>query len=130
MTKNLLLTGFACAALALTSCSSEPSDFRPEAKVSLDQVAPGTRSSDNFDQGTADEPNQAKGGAIAAPISSNVPFEGKGPEGTSNPHTADQATSQNAEQVERTKKGSDAAKMDAEVHKMPKGTTGNQLNEE
>ena len=33
-------------------------------------------------------------------------------------------------QVERTKKGSDAAKMDAEVHKMPKGTTGDQLNEE
>lgn len=45
--KNLLLALAASATLA--ACSSEPSDWRPDDKVSLDQVAPGTRTSDNFD---------------------------------------------------------------------------------
>jgi hypothetical protein len=97
MNKNLLLSAVAVATLALNACSSEPSDFRPEAKVSLDQVAPGTRSSDNFDQGTADEPNQAKGGAIAAPISSNVEFEKDRHPG------AEAARSANGEAEDRTK---------------------------
>ncbi|WP_046243948.1 hypothetical protein [Hymenobacter terrenus] len=65
-----LLLAVAAASLALTSCSSEPSDWRPDDKVSLDMVAPGTRPSDNFDQNTAYAPNQAKGGAITKPVSS------------------------------------------------------------
>ena len=65
-----LLLAVAAASLALTSCSSEPSDWRPDDKVSVDMVAPGTRVSDNFDQNTAYAPNQAKGGAITKPISS------------------------------------------------------------
>ena len=69
LTHTLLLAA-ATASLALSSCSSEPSDWRPDDKVSLDMVAPGTRTSDNFDQNTAHAPNQAKGGAITKPISS------------------------------------------------------------
>lgn len=32
----------------LSACSSHPSDFRPETKVSLDQVPPGTRDTDIY----------------------------------------------------------------------------------
>ena len=32
----------------LSACSSKPSDLRPNAKVSLDQVPPGTRDSDIY----------------------------------------------------------------------------------
>lgn len=46
---SLLLLAASAATLALTSCSSEPSDWRPEEKVSVDQVAPGTRDSENYD---------------------------------------------------------------------------------
>ncbi|AII52076.1 MULTISPECIES: hypothetical protein [Hymenobacter] len=53
MTKQLLLSALAVAALSLSACSSEPSDWRPDKKVSVDMVEPGTRSSDNFDQATA-----------------------------------------------------------------------------
>ncbi|SFQ34395.1 hypothetical protein [Hymenobacter arizonensis] len=67
---NTLLLALATASLALSSCSSEPSDWRPDDKVSLDQIAPGTRPTDNFDQNTEYAPNQAKGGAITKPISS------------------------------------------------------------
>ncbi|PJJ52790.1 hypothetical protein [Hymenobacter chitinivorans] len=97
MTKNLLLSAVAVATLALNACSSEPSDLRPEAKVSVDQVAPGTRSSDNFDLGTEHEPNQAKGGAIAAPISSDVEFE------KDRHPNAEAARSANGEAEDRTK---------------------------
>ena len=38
------------ALLALASCSTEPSDWRPDKKVSVDMVEPGTRETDNFDQ--------------------------------------------------------------------------------
>ena len=48
LTSTLLLAA-AAATLALTSCSSEPSDWRPDEKVSTDLVAPGTRDSENFD---------------------------------------------------------------------------------
>ena len=44
-----LLLALATAALALSSCSSEPSDWRPDEKVSTDMVEPGTRDTDNFD---------------------------------------------------------------------------------
>ncbi|WP_201984408.1 hypothetical protein [Hymenobacter rubidus] len=47
---STLLLAVATASLALTSCSSEPSDWRPNEKVSLDQVAPGTRDTENFDR--------------------------------------------------------------------------------
>jgi hypothetical protein len=46
---STLLLAVSAATLALTSCSSEPSDWRPEEKVSLDQVAPGTRNDENYD---------------------------------------------------------------------------------
>ena len=66
MKKPLLLL-VPAALLFLASCSSEPSDWRPDQKVSLDQVPPGTRASENYDKGTADEPSNEKGGAIATP---------------------------------------------------------------
>ena len=46
---STLLLAVSAATLALTSCSSEPSDWRPDQKVSVDLVAPGTRDSENFD---------------------------------------------------------------------------------
>jgi hypothetical protein len=49
MKKPLLLLAPA-ALLFLASCSSEPSDWRPEQKVSLDTVPPGTRVSERFDK--------------------------------------------------------------------------------
>lgn len=49
MTKQLLLSALAVAALSLSACSSEPSDWRADKKVSVDMVEPGFRSSDNFD---------------------------------------------------------------------------------
>ena len=48
LNSTLLLAVFA-ATLALTSCSAEPSDWRPDEKVSIDLVAPGTRVTENFD---------------------------------------------------------------------------------
>jgi hypothetical protein len=66
MKKPLLLLAPA-ALLFLASCSSEPSDWRADNKVSLDMVPPGTRTSDNFDQNTSAAPSQEKGGAIEAP---------------------------------------------------------------
>ncbi|MCB2378611.1 hypothetical protein LGH70_13505 [Hymenobacter sp. BT635] len=97
MTKNLLLSALAVASLALNACSGEPSDLRPEAKVSLDQVAPGSRTSDNFDQGTVEEAHQAKGGAIAEPISSHTDFE------KDRHPTAEKGISANGEETDRTK---------------------------
>lgn len=46
---STLLLAVSAATLALTSCSSEPSDWRPDEKVSTDVVAPGTRDDENFD---------------------------------------------------------------------------------
>jgi hypothetical protein len=66
MKKPLLLLASA-ALLFLASCSSEPSDWRPEQKVSLDVIPPGTRVSDNFDQNTSAAPSDEKGGAISTP---------------------------------------------------------------
>ncbi|UOQ73263.1 hypothetical protein [Hymenobacter cellulosilyticus] len=123
MTKKLLLSAVAMATLALNACSSEPSDLRPEAKVSLDQVAPGTRSSDNFDMGTAHEPNQAKGGAIAAPISSNVEFEKDRHPG------AEAARSANGEAEDRTK-SEQAAPAPAETQHDTNEKPAEQMKEE
>lgn len=66
MKKPLFLLAPA-ALLFLASCSSEPSDWRPEQKVSLDVIPPGTRVSDSFDQNTEAAPSDEKGGAIATP---------------------------------------------------------------
>ena len=51
--KNTLprLLAFAATALVFTACSSEPSDWRPDQKVSLDLVEPGTRTTENFEEG-------------------------------------------------------------------------------
>ena len=96
MTKQLALSALALATLALNACSSEPSDWRPENKVSVDMVAPGTRESDNFDQHTAAAPHQAKGGAIEAPVSSHVDLEG------ADRPTADQVRTANADEAAQT----------------------------
>lgn len=42
------LLALAAAVIALNACSSEPSDWRPENKVSVDAVEPGYRESDNY----------------------------------------------------------------------------------
>ena len=104
MTKNLLLSGLALATLALNACSSEPSDWRPDKKVSVDMIAPGTRTEEDFD---ATEPNQAKGGAIAEPVSSHTTLDARAKP------SAEQATSANAEEVMRTKDKTDASKVKA-----------------
>src|SRR3712207_377676 len=49
MTKRILTIACVIGSLSLAACSSEPSDLRPEAKVSMDAVPPGTRSTDNLD---------------------------------------------------------------------------------
>lgn len=72
---HALLLAAAAASLSLSACSSEPSDWRPDDKVSLDMVAPGTRVTDNYDQNTAYAPNQAKGAAITKPISSSAELD-------------------------------------------------------
>jgi hypothetical protein len=107
MTKNLLLSGLALATLALNACSSEPSDWRPDKKVSVDMVAPGTRSDEDFDIGTREESNQAKGAAITEPINSHVTLDRRAKP------SAERATSANAEEVMRTKDKTNAAKLNA-----------------
>ena len=69
--KKLLSYLAPAAMLLLAACSSEPSDWTADKKVSLDMVPPGTRISDNFDQHTTAAPSQEKGGAISDPVSSN-----------------------------------------------------------
>ncbi|RZK21139.1 MAG: hypothetical protein EOO56_11765 [Hymenobacter sp.] len=67
MKKPLLLLAPA-ALLFLASCSSEPSDWRPEQKVSLDTVPPGTRISENFDK-SDDAKVGDKNDAVGVPAS-------------------------------------------------------------
>lgn len=73
MSKQLVFSALALAALALGGCSAEPSDWRPDKKVSLDLVPPGSRSDQYFDQ--KDLENNEKGGAIAEPVSSGVTLD-------------------------------------------------------
>ncbi|UOQ79020.1 hypothetical protein MUN84_11125 [Hymenobacter sp. 5516J-16] len=75
MSKQLVLSALALATLALNACSSEPSDWRADKKVSVDMVEPGSRSSDNFDQNTEEAAHQSKGGAIERPINSEVTLD-------------------------------------------------------
>jgi hypothetical protein len=97
----------AAVALVLNACSSEPSDWRPEQKVSDDMVAPGTRVTDNFDQNTEYAPNQAKGAAITKPISSGTELEGE-----SRP-SAEGAMSSNSEAALRSHSKTDGANVNA-----------------
>lgn len=99
MTKQLVLSALALATLALNACSSEPSDWRPDKKVSVDMVAPGSRSSDNFDQHTAAAAHQSKGGAIEHPINSEVTLDE--PDAKKR-ITADEAITANSEKADQT----------------------------
>ena len=80
---STLLLALAATSLALASCSSEPSDWRPDAKVSLDVVAPGTRDTQDYDHtvpnGSIENVNspvmqeaiaKQKGYAVAKPVPS------------------------------------------------------------
>ncbi|OUJ76130.1 hypothetical protein BXP70_02320 [Hymenobacter crusticola] len=91
--------------MALNACSSEPSDWRPDKKVSVDMIAPGTRTEEDFDKEA--DPNQAKGGAIAEPISSHATLDRRAKP------SAEQATSANAEEVMNSKDKTDARKVQA-----------------
>lgn len=106
--KLLLSLPLAAAVLALNACSSEPSDWRPDKKVSLDMVAPGTRISDNFDQKTEYAPNQAKGAAITKPINSAAGGLDRRPA-----PSAEATMSANAEQALRSQSKTDKAKINA-----------------
>ncbi|RNI32400.1 hypothetical protein EFA69_03495 [Rufibacter immobilis] len=56
MIKNTLSVFAVAGALLLASCSSEPSDLRPEVKVTTDSVPPGMRNNtSNIDNGNAEE---------------------------------------------------------------------------
>lgn len=60
MTKRILTIAFVIGSLSLAACSSEPSDFRPEKKVSLDAVPPGTRSTPNLDNAANRSPHDTQ----------------------------------------------------------------------
>ena len=111
MKKQLLLLA-PVALLFLASCSSEPSDWRPEDKVSLDLIPPGTRPSDNFDQKTSAAPSDEKGGAIATPspvVSGNL--EGRAAPKAASVMTAD-TKPENAEK--NVKEGTSSQKANSE----------------
>ena len=56
MIKNTLSVFALAGALLLASCSSDPSDLRPETKVSADSVPPGMRNNtSNVDNGRNEE---------------------------------------------------------------------------
>ena len=126
MTKQFALSALALATLALNACSSEPSDWRPENKVSLDMVAPGSRSSDNFDQHTAAAADQSKGGAIEAPISSHADLQGdERPNGDQSRTANDDAagTTKNTNAPKSVKKANPTP---AEQHNATKQKSGSQ----
>ena len=107
MNLNSTLLLAACAAtLVLTSCSAEPSDWRPDQKVSLDVVAPGTRATENFD-------HSVPSGSIEdvhSPLMEAAAAEANGP--TTKPvPSAESAISANAEEGMRKRgKLNDAGK--------------------
>lgn len=122
MHKNFLLSGLATVALLFSACSSEPSDWRPDKKVSLDQIAPGSRSSDNFDQGTVYETNQAKGAAIPKPVSSAVENVDRKPK-----PSAEGSISANAEEAMRTNRKQEAAKIKAKPSQADTTANGSEV---
>ncbi|MDJ0366748.1 hypothetical protein QMK33_16455 [Hymenobacter sp. H14-R3] len=62
--KKLLSYLAPAAMLLLASCSTEPSDWTADKKVSLDMVPPGTRISENYDQKPTSIETQEKRGAL------------------------------------------------------------------
>ena len=94
LTHTLLV---ALAITALASCSSEPSDWRPDQKVSVDIVEPGTRASESY-----------------APVAPNASIDNKGSETEQTEKTvpsAKSAISANAEEGMRKRgKMNDAGK--------------------
>ncbi len=93
------LLALAAAALALNACSTEPSDWRPDEKVSLDMVAPGTRADETFGTDSADLPNQAKGGAIARPINSETKLDERAMPDAAETSSADAASLKDKEKM-------------------------------
>ncbi|MDQ3291229.1 MAG: hypothetical protein M3Q05_08065 [Bacteroidota bacterium] len=57
MTTKALTLALALGTSWLVACSSEPSDLRPENKVSVDQVPPGNRTSGNLDNVADNSPH-------------------------------------------------------------------------
>ncbi|WP_210518264.1 hypothetical protein [Hymenobacter terricola] len=103
---HTLLLAAATASLALTSCSSEPSDWRPGQKVSVDLVEPGTRADDNFDHSL---PNASVENA-ESPMMQEARDEVNGTDTKSVP-SAESAISANAEEGMRKRgKLNDAGK--------------------
>ena len=103
------------AALALNACSSEPSDWRPDEKVSDDLVPPGTRSDEVFRTDSADMPSQAKGGAIARPINSSVKLDERPMPNPAEVRTANSASLKGEEKM------NDASPIDGAVGGRPAG---------
>ena len=103
LTHTLLL---ALATAALASCSAEPSDWRPDEKVSTDLVAPGTRDTENFD-------HSVPSGSIEdthSPLMQAAQAEAAG-KGTTAAPSAESAISANAEEGMRKRgKLNDAGK--------------------
>ena len=93
---STLLLAVSAATLALTSCSSEPSDWRTEEKVSLDQVAPGTRDTENFDHSV---PNGSIENVHSPLMEAAAAGENNTKVASEKPvHTAESAISANAEE--------------------------------
>ncbi|WP_157887179.1 hypothetical protein [Hymenobacter sp. PAMC 26628] len=107
------LLAVATAALALNACSTEPSDWRPDEKVSVDMVAPGTRISDMRASDSADMPNAAKGAAIPRPTNSSVKLDER-----AMPNAAE-ATSADAANLKGEEKKNDAAPADGDARHQP-----------
>ena len=106
LTSNLLLA-LAATALALTSCSTEPSDWRPDEKVSVDLVAPGTRNDENYDHSV---PNASVENANS-PVMQEALAESKGYPVAKPMPSAESAISANAEEGMRKRgKLNDAGK--------------------
>ena len=102
-----LLLAVATATLALASCSSEPSDWRPDEKVSTDLVAPGTRNDENY-SGTV--PNGSIENANS-PLIKAAEAENRSPASATKPVSAESAISANAEEGMRKRgKLNDAGK--------------------
>ena len=57
MTTKVLSLALALGAAFMVACSSEPSDLRPENKVSVDYVPAGTRDSPNLDNAADNSPH-------------------------------------------------------------------------
>ena len=119
MKKLLLPVLLPAAVLALASCSSEPSDWRPDKKVSLDMIPPGTRPSDNFDLTPENSPEPGKGGAIPRPINSGV-----NPEHNENPTPAQVMSADTQEGTAESKSEQNASKRARGTEPTPNAKAG------